>query len=85
MLNFERKLLLRTQVQCQNNLPKFSGTNIPRQAKLIHRFIRYGLITVHGQQDLKFGVINHHICDEMNVCYRQNPISLTSQFEDCRS
>ena len=56
-----------------------------RQAKLRHGFICYGLITFHGQQDLKFGVINHYVCDEMNVCYLLNPISLTSQFEDCCS
>ena len=56
-----------------------------RQAKLRHGFIHYGLITVHGQQDLKFGVVNHYVCDEMNVCYPRNPISLACQFEDCCS
>ena len=49
-----------------------------------HGFIRYGLITIHGRQDLKFSVINHYVCDEMNVCYPRNPISLACQFEDCR-
>ena len=28
-------------------------------AKLRHGFICYGLITIHGRQDLKFVVINH--------------------------
>ena len=61
----------------------FSFGFIP--GKLRHGFICYGLITDYGRQDLKFGVINHYVCDEMNMCYPWNPISLACQSEDCRS
>ena len=86
MLYFAQKSFMGGGLHCNYRVCSRSRTlRNARQGNLRHGFIHYGLIIVHERQDLEFGVINHYVCDKMNVCYPRNRISLTSQIEDCRT